>query len=153
MDISTNTKPVDPGEPSTPRLGWKAVAIAGVLYAICASLATWPRILWFQTALPTLGDPLQHLWIMRWYKTCLLEWRSVVICSEIQYPIGAPLGCFSPLHFQSLLYIPLSFAIKNDVLCWASISLQPVEQNTGRSCAQLVTRLGDGGKRRIGGFG
>jgi hypothetical protein len=55
---------------------------------------------------------------MRWYKTCLLEGRSIVLCPEIQYPTGAPLGCFSPLHFQGLLYIPLSLLIANDVLCF-----------------------------------
>ena len=55
---------------------------------------------------------------MRWYRACLLEGRSLVLCPEIQYPTGVPLGCFSPLHFQALLYIPLSFVIKNDVLCY-----------------------------------
>ena len=89
-----------------------------VAYLACVTLATWPRLLWFRTALPSLGDPLQHLWIMRWYQTCLLEGRSIVLCPEIQYPTGAPLGCFSPLQFQSLLFIPLSLALQNDVLCY-----------------------------------
>ena len=35
-----------------------------------------------------------------------------------QYPVGAPLGNFSPLHFQTLLYLPLSFVLANDVLCY-----------------------------------
>ena len=108
----------DSDEPIRPPLGWKAVAAAAAIYAACVSLATWPRVLWFRSALPSLGDPLQHLWIMRWYKTCLWEWRSPVVCPELQYPTGAPLGCFSPLHFQSLLFIPLSAVLPNDVLCY-----------------------------------
>ena len=104
--------------PSDSSPGWRVVGAVTVAYLACVTLATWPRLLWFRTALPSLGDPLQHLWIMRWYRTCLLEGRSIVLCPEIQYPTGAPLGCFSPLQFQSLLFIPLSLALKNDVLCY-----------------------------------
>jgi hypothetical protein len=112
------TDAVDPDSPQGTGPGWRAFAIAAAVYTACVSLATWPRILWFRSALPSLGDPLQHLWIMRWYKTCLLEGQSLVVCPEIQYPVGAPLGTFSPLHFQSLLFIPLSLALNQDVLCY-----------------------------------
>jgi hypothetical protein len=101
-----------------PRLGWKATAIAAVFYAIAVGAATWPRALGFRTSLPSLLDPLQHLWIMRWYRACLLEGQSWVLCPEIQYPTGVPLGCFSPLHFQAMLFVPLSLAIPNDILCY-----------------------------------
>jgi hypothetical protein len=110
--------PVEPDAPQRSGPGWRTVAIVAAVYVAFVSLATWPRILGFRSTLPSLGDPLQHLWIMRWYKTCLLEGRSIVVCPEIQYPVGAPLGTFSPLHFQSLLFIPLSLAFDQDVLCY-----------------------------------
>jgi hypothetical protein len=111
-------EPFEPVEPTGGGLRWTTWAIVTALYVVCVSLATWPRILGFGSDLPSPGDPLQHLWIMRWYRTCLLEGRSMVICPEIQYPVGAPLGTFSPLHFQSLLFIPLSLVIENDILCY-----------------------------------
>jgi hypothetical protein len=55
---------------------------------------------------------------MRWYKTCLLEGRPIFVCPELQYPTGAPLGNFSALQLQALLYIPLSLITKNDILCY-----------------------------------
>jgi hypothetical protein len=55
---------------------------------------------------------------MRWYKTCVLEGRSALHCPEIQHPIGAPLGNFSSLHLQALLYFPLSLVIDSDALCY-----------------------------------
>jgi hypothetical protein len=113
-----DTGPTDSDERSEPRLGWKAAMIATVFYTVCVSITTWPRILWFRSCLPSLFDPLEHLWIMRWYKACLLEGRSPLFCPEIQYPTGVPLGCFTPMHFQALLYIPLSFLIPNDALCY-----------------------------------
>jgi hypothetical protein len=63
-----------------------------------------------------LGDPLQHLWIMRWYRSCLLEGRLPWFCPEVEYPVGAPIGNFSPMHLQSLLYILLSIFTNNDAL-------------------------------------
>jgi hypothetical protein len=113
-----DTRPTESEVQSEPRLGWRAVAVAAAFYVLCVSIATWPRILMFRSTLPSLFDPLQHLWVMRWYRSCLLEGRSLILCPEVQYPTGVPLGCFSPLHFQALLYIPLSFVIPNDVLCY-----------------------------------
>jgi hypothetical protein len=105
-------------ERRAPRLGARTVAIAAVFLAVCASIATWPRVLTLRWALPDQYDALQHLWIMRWYKTCFLERRLVFRCPEIQFPIGAPLGNFSALHLQALFYFPLSLVIDNDVICY-----------------------------------
>ncbi|MEO6809678.1 MAG: hypothetical protein ABI353_11255, partial [Isosphaeraceae bacterium] len=97
--------------------------IVACLLTVCALLASWPRVLTFGSTLPTLADPLQHLWIMRWYRTCLLEGRPLWLCPEVQAPIGAPLGNFSPLHAQAILYLPLSFLFKNNILCYNLIWL------------------------------
>jgi hypothetical protein len=60
---------------------------------------------------------------MRWYKICLAEGRLPFFCNEIMHPVGVPLGNFSPLHIQTLLYIPLSIVLDNDVLCFNLIWL------------------------------
>lgn len=82
--------------------------------------ATWPLATHMTTDHPWGGpDTLQHLWVMRWYRTCLLEGRSPWLCPELQYPVGAPLGNFSPLHYQALLYLPLAtFVSDNDLYCY-----------------------------------
>lgn len=98
------------------------LVVAGFL-TVCALLASWPRVLTFGSTLPTLADPLQHIWVMRWYRTCLLEGRPLWLCPEIQAPIGAPFGNFSPLHAQALLDLPLSFLFKNKILCYNLIWL------------------------------
>jgi hypothetical protein len=87
-------------------------------HAAAVAVATYPAIPRFRSAIPENPDAWQHLWIMHWYKTCLLEGRSPYFCPEIQYPVGAPLGNFSPLHFQSLLFVPLSFVIASDTVCY-----------------------------------
>jgi hypothetical protein len=97
------------------------VSIVAALYLVCLSIATWPRVIWFRSTLPERYDTLQHLWIMRWYKTCLLEGRSPLHCPEIQHPIGAPLGNFSSLHLEALLYIPLSLITPDDAICYNAI--------------------------------
>ncbi|MDB5349148.1 MAG: hypothetical protein JWN86_395 [Planctomycetota bacterium] len=97
----------------------KDLALVWAFYIACALILSYPLIKTFSTTLAgSLIDPLQHLWIMRWYRSCLLEWRSPVICPELQYPVGAPLGNFSPLHLQAILFIPLSLVLRNDVLCF-----------------------------------
>ena len=98
--------------------GWRALTLATACYVATIVLATLPVALHARTRLPhSRIDPLQHLTVMRWYKTCLLEGRSPLRCPDLQAPLGAPLGNFSPLHLQSLVYIPISFVIHNDVLC------------------------------------
>ncbi len=99
--------------------GFGTVAVALGLYAVCLVAATYPAITHFSTRLPmTRADPLMHLWVMRWYKACALEGRPPFVCPEIQFPIGAPLGHFSPMHLQGLLYFPLSAILPNDVACY-----------------------------------
>jgi hypothetical protein len=112
-----------PADDSGPPLGWKTPLVVLAFYVACVAAATYPVVLSFGTTVPDLLDPLQHLWILRWYKTCLLEGRSPVLCPELQYPTGAPLGNFSPLQFQALLFIPLSLALGSDVLCYNLIWL------------------------------
>lgn len=100
-----------------PRLGWRPWAALVAFYAACIAVATYPNVLTLASRLPyTLYDPLQHLWILRWYRACLLEGQSLVLSPELHYPVGAPLGCFSPLHLQAMLFIPLSLITGNDVL-------------------------------------
>jgi hypothetical protein len=90
-----------------------------VFYAGCLAAATYPMVRRVASAVPRdLADPLMHLWVMRWYKSALLEGHLPFLCADLQYPAGAPLGFFSPMHFQSLLYLPLSFATQNDALCY-----------------------------------
>jgi hypothetical protein len=93
-----------------PGLGWRAVLLATIAYVAAVCVTTYPFVLSFTKGIPgSLFDPMHHLWIMRWYKTCLLEWKSPVMCPELQYPVGAPLGNFSTMHMQAILYFPLSF--------------------------------------------
>jgi hypothetical protein len=93
-----------------------------VFYGACVVCATYPVLLTPTTRLAgSRGDPPQGLWLMRWYKHCLVHGQSPLHCQEIQYPVGAPLGNFSPLHFQTLLYVPLSLISSNDVLCYNAI--------------------------------
>lgn len=109
----------DPHPDDAPRLGWRALAVVLAFHAACLAAATYPLITRLRSTLPgNWIDPYQHLWIMRWYKSCLLAGRSPLISPDLQYPVGAPLGLFSPLHYQSLLYIPLSFVINNDYFCY-----------------------------------
>ncbi|MEO6812239.1 MAG: hypothetical protein ABI353_24285, partial [Isosphaeraceae bacterium] len=113
-------KHVDDDPEDAARLpGWKTVAVVLAFHAACLAVATYPFITRIRSTFPGgWTDPYQHLWIMRWYKSCLHSGRSPLICPDLQYPVGAPLGLFSPLHYQSLLYIPLSFIIPNDYLCY-----------------------------------
>ena len=107
--------------------GWpgaRATLAATASYVGLLALATWPMARTFGSRLAgDPSDPLMHLWLMRWARTCLLEGRSPIFCPELQYPVGAAMGNFSPLQFQALLYIPLSFLTANDVLCFNAIWL------------------------------
>ena len=110
-------------EPSGPvdecdRLGGKAIAFALAFYAASLAIATYPRVLAIRTGLPSPVDPLAHLTVLRWYRTCLLEGRSPLLLTGIQHPFGAPLGHFTPVHLQVLIYLPLSFLTSNDVLIY-----------------------------------
>ena len=90
-----------------------------VFYVLVVVGATYPRVTMVRDTLPGNGlDPLCHLWVMNWYKSCLAEGKSHVYCPDLQYPTGAPLSNFPSMLFQSLLYIPLSSILKNDVLSY-----------------------------------
>ena len=103
----------DPGSP-----GWKALAVALGAYAVVVAVATYPMVASIRSALPSNVDPVQHLTVMRWYKACLLEGRSPFLLREIQHPLGATLGSFSPMLLQTSAYLVLSSLTSNDVLCY-----------------------------------
>jgi hypothetical protein len=93
--------------------------LAPIFYLAALAAATYPAVANLRSALPNgLADPLMHLWVMKWYKACLVEGRSPLVCPDIQYPVGAPLAHFSPMHLQALLYLPLSSICSNDALCY-----------------------------------
>jgi hypothetical protein len=109
---------------SRPTLTCRTLAIVLFFYTACVLFATYPVVLTFATRFPGCRcDPLQALWVMRWYKYCLLHGHSILQCPELQFPVGAPLGNFSPLQFQAFLYLPLSLCVENDVLCYNLIWL------------------------------
>ncbi len=101
----------------------KTLSVLTVFYAVAAVLATWPFVLSFKDTLTANGDPSQHLWIMNWNKNCVLQGKSPFFCPDLHYPVGAPLGLFSPLHLQSALFIPLSLLTHNDILSYNIIWL------------------------------
>jgi len=130
--MATDTTPdVDPAPPSvTPGRRWMAGASA--FYLAVLTVATWPAIPRMATDLPSRVDPIAHIWTMRWNKSCLLEGKLPFHCPDIQYPVGAALGTLPPMHFQTLLFVPLSLVFANDVLCY----------NIIRTAAFLITGLG-----------
>jgi hypothetical protein len=99
--------------------GYKASGVAVVFYVACLAAATYPMVRNLATAVPRdLADPLMHLWVMRWYKSSLLGGHLPFYCPHLQYPAGAPLGYFSPMHLQSLIYLPISLITNNDALSY-----------------------------------
>jgi hypothetical protein len=98
--------------------GWKTSASVLGVYALVLALATYPMVVSSRTMLPADADPVQHLTVMRWYKACLLEGRSPFLDDGIQHPVGAPIGLFSPMLFQTSLYVILSSAFSNDIFCY-----------------------------------
>ncbi|WP_435005259.1 hypothetical protein P12x_003154 [Tundrisphaera lichenicola] len=120
------------GEPGPITPGWKTLTIVGIFYLGCLGVATWPAFATFGSTLPSRVDPLAHIWTMRWNKDCLLHGRLPFVCPGIQYPVGASLGTLPPMHFQTLLFVPLSLVFGNDILCY----------NLIRTFAFLLTGLG-----------
>jgi hypothetical protein len=98
--------------------GGGTLAAVLVVYTTALVVATYPAARNLSTRLPSLSDPQMHLWVMRWYKACLLEGRAPALCPDVQYPVGAPLGYFSPMHLQAVLYLGLSFVLNNDVFIY-----------------------------------
>lgn len=134
MATATPVPPPETSEPSPAALtpGWRWLAGSALFYLICLTVATWPAVPRLATDLPSRVDPLAHIWTMRWNKSCLLEGKLPFYCPEIQYPVGAALGTLPPMHFQTLLYIPLSMVFGNDILCY----------NLIRTFVFLLTGLG-----------
>ncbi len=127
----TTDAPSDSPDRSPITPGWKTLAVVAVFYLGCLVVATWPAFATFSTTLPWRVDPLAHLWTMRWNKACLMEGKLPFVCPDIQYPVGAALGTLPPMHFQTLLYVPLSFVF-DDIVCY----------NIIRTCSFLLTGLG-----------
>jgi hypothetical protein len=101
------------------RGGPGTLALVALGYAAALAAATYPAIRTFASRLPSPNDPLQHLWILRWNASCLGSGRLPFSCPELQYPLGAPLGNFSPLLIQSLLYAAIGVVVQNhDVLIY-----------------------------------
>jgi hypothetical protein len=103
---------------ASPRLGWRSVVAVLALYLACVAVATFPMITVLGSRLPSLSDPVEHIWTMRWYKMCLLEGRSPLRSADTHFPVGAPLGYFPPMHLQTLLFIPISDLTNNDYLSY-----------------------------------
>ena len=94
--------------------GWVTLGLVLVAYLVVLSIATYPALALFRTHLPSLCDPLHHLWVMKWYSSCLLEGRSPVLCPALEYPIGVSLGQFATLHLQSLVYLVASRSLDQE---------------------------------------
>ena len=112
-------RPCPPTTPPRSGPGPRAVAAVLLLYLAALAAATWPVAREFGRKLPASRvDPLQHLTLLRWYRTSLLEGRPVGRLPGLQAPVGASLAQFSPLHLQALLYLPVSAATDDDVLAY-----------------------------------
>jgi hypothetical protein len=113
----TSTAPARGEVPDGRPLGWRTLLATLAFYVVCLTAATWPLARNFRTQLVgNLHDPLQHLWLLNWYKACLLEGRLSIICPEVQYPTGMPMGNISPMPLAGLLFVPLSLLLRDDLL-------------------------------------
>jgi len=109
-------------DPSARRRPWSVWLLAALGYFALASLATWPVITRFGREIPgELTDPLEHLWIMRWLRSCLIEGRNPLFCPVIQAPVGVPLGYFPTLHLQAALYLVFRLLTSNDAAIFTTI--------------------------------
>jgi len=77
------------------RFGWKALVLTLMLHATALVIATYPTVLTLGSTLPGGGDVLQHIWVMRWFRACLIKGESFYRCPQLQHPTGAPLGNYS----------------------------------------------------------
>jgi hypothetical protein len=59
---------------------------------------------------------------MRWYKDALAHGQTSFLVPDIQLPAGGHIGNWSPMHFQALLYLPLS-CIADDLVAYNIIWL------------------------------
>ena len=104
------------------RRTWIVGTAAALGYLALAALATWPVVTRFGSEIPgELTDPLEHLWLMRWLRSCLIHGRNPLFCPEIQAPVGVPLGYFPTMHLQTVLYILGRLVTGNDAAIFGTI--------------------------------
>ena len=104
--------------------GRRTVLAAAALYLGVLGTIGFPVFARFGSVLPaTLADPVQHLWIFRWYESCLKAGRLPFLAPDVMFPVGAPLGLFSPLHLQAVVWNLVGWALPTDFarynLIWA----------------------------------
>ena len=101
--------------------GGPGVATCGLVlasYVAALAAATWPAARTFGSrVLGEKSDPMMHLWIVRWLRSCLLEGRSPVFNPGVHWPLGVPLGYFPTMTLQSLQYFGLSMLGAGDTVC------------------------------------
>ncbi len=103
--------------PRWPRM--TTLLLVAASYLAFASMATYPVVLTFGSEMPgQLTDPLEHLWIMRWSRACLLDGRSPFFCPALNYPSGVPLGYFPTMHIQTAAYVFLCLFTRNEIACF-----------------------------------
>ena len=90
----------------------------GAFYLVAVLVATYPRVWGLASELPTLADPLTHLWTLRWYRACLLQGLSPFFNPGLQAPVGFPMGLVPPLPLHLAGFVVLRGIIPNDVLCY-----------------------------------
>jgi len=119
IDPSTSVNVAEaPGEGGG-RLGWKTPLAALLFYGLVIAIATYPRINELGSSLPgTRVDPLNHIGVMKWYKSCLLEGKSYLVNPGLQHPTGFPLALNSPMILQAGIFLPLSVAFADDYVCY-----------------------------------
>ncbi len=132
--------------PIVPQRKWVQAVVVVLAFTLCIAIVTWPYPKTITTHLPSDGDPLQHLWIMKWYEQCLDEGKFPYHCAELQYPTGASIANFSPLHLQSALFLATGLASSNDALrynlVWYSGFLMTALGTYLLGCRMIRSRLG-----------
>lgn len=99
------------------RFGRWALAGALVAYLAAVAVATYPAVTRMTTDLPGAWiDPSVCFWLLRWYGSCLAEWRSPLFCPDVQYPAGAVVGNYAPLPLEAAFMLPLSAVLPSQVL-------------------------------------
>lgn len=106
------------GSVNDANFGWRASGFTLTLHTLGLAVATWPLIRTFPFQMPLHEDSLGSLWLFRWYKACLFEGQSVWFCKEVLHPAGVPMGSYTPMYLQSLIFSFLSTIIHDDVICW-----------------------------------
>ena len=98
--------------------GWGVLTGILLLYSASILICTYPAVLTANSRLAVgdISDPIQHIWLLRWYRSCLVEGTLPVFCPDLQAQTGSPLGLYTPLQFQTLIYLVNSLFTQNDIL-------------------------------------